>query len=158
MEYTVGYGFFGHKKRGSEKIPKPLICLVAGATRLELATSGVTGRRSNQLNYTPEKVFQIKKRSLGSRVPGSSPGRRNRARTCDLRLVRPPLSQLSYPPVFRQDLLTNSCIGQCQVKNVRFDSRRKEFINCRPGFLPAPVERFPCACIPGCKGPFRRVG
>ncbi len=26
---------------------------MAGATRLELATSGVTGRRSNQLNYTP---------------------------------------------------------------------------------------------------------
>ncbi len=27
--------------------------MVAGATRLELATSGVTGRRSNQLNYAP---------------------------------------------------------------------------------------------------------
>ena len=27
--------------------------VVAGATRLELATSGVTGRRSNQLNYDP---------------------------------------------------------------------------------------------------------
>ena len=26
---------------------------LAGATRLELATSGVTGRRSNQLNYAP---------------------------------------------------------------------------------------------------------
>ena len=26
---------------------------VAGPTRLELATSGVTGRRSNQLNYDP---------------------------------------------------------------------------------------------------------
>ena len=26
---------------------------VAGATRLELAASGVTGRRSNQLNYAP---------------------------------------------------------------------------------------------------------
>ena len=25
----------------------------AGPTRLELATSGVTGRRSNQLNYDP---------------------------------------------------------------------------------------------------------
>jgi hypothetical protein len=34
----------------------PLYCglLVAGTTRLELATSGVTGRRSNQLNYAPE--------------------------------------------------------------------------------------------------------
>ena len=27
--------------------------LMAGPTRLELATSGVTGRRSNQLNYDP---------------------------------------------------------------------------------------------------------
>ncbi len=27
--------------------------LMAGATRLELATSGVTGRRSNQLSYAP---------------------------------------------------------------------------------------------------------
>ncbi len=27
--------------------------LLAGPTRLELATSGVTGRRSNQLNYDP---------------------------------------------------------------------------------------------------------
>lgn len=26
---------------------------MAGATRLELATSGVTGRRSNQLSYAP---------------------------------------------------------------------------------------------------------
>src|SRR5207253_7365944 len=28
--------------------------VVAGPTRLELATSGVTGRRSNQLNYDPD--------------------------------------------------------------------------------------------------------
>ena len=30
---------------------------MAGATRFELATSGVTGRRSNQLNYAPGKTF-----------------------------------------------------------------------------------------------------
>ena len=30
---------------------------MAGPTRLELATSGVTGRRSNQLNYDPAVVF-----------------------------------------------------------------------------------------------------
>ena len=30
---------------------------MAGSTRLELATSGVTGRRSNQLNYDPVKVL-----------------------------------------------------------------------------------------------------
>jgi hypothetical protein len=29
---------------------------MAGPTRLELATSGVTGRRSNQLNYDPDKI------------------------------------------------------------------------------------------------------
>ena len=29
---------------------------MAGSTRLELATSGVTGRRSNQLNYDPAVV------------------------------------------------------------------------------------------------------
>ena len=28
--------------------------MVAGVTRLELAASCVTGKRSNQLNYTPE--------------------------------------------------------------------------------------------------------
>ena len=30
---------------------------MAGVTRLELAASGVTGRRSNQLSYTPSKAF-----------------------------------------------------------------------------------------------------
>jgi hypothetical protein len=30
---------------------------MAGPTRFELATSGVTGRRSNQLNYDPAVVF-----------------------------------------------------------------------------------------------------
>jgi hypothetical protein len=30
---------------------------MAGSTRLELATSGVTGRRSNQLNYDPAILF-----------------------------------------------------------------------------------------------------
>ena len=30
---------------------------VAGATRLELATSGVTGRRSNQLSYAPNIIL-----------------------------------------------------------------------------------------------------
>ncbi len=32
---------------------------VAGPTRLELATSGVTGRRSIQLNYDPTKGLQL---------------------------------------------------------------------------------------------------
>jgi hypothetical protein len=41
-------------EKGVIRIRKTPFYYVAGATRLELATSGVTGRRSNQLNYTPE--------------------------------------------------------------------------------------------------------
>ena len=50
--------------------------------RLELTTSAVTGRRSNQLNY--RAIF----------------GGNNRARTYDPLLVRQMLSQLSYAPDF----------------------------------------------------------
>ena len=32
---------------------------MAGPTRLELATSGVTGRRSNQLNYDPTRGMEL---------------------------------------------------------------------------------------------------
>ena len=45
------------------KVKKPQFLLVkprlfsAGPTRLELATSGLTGRRSNQLNYDPFIIF-----------------------------------------------------------------------------------------------------
>ena len=31
---------------------------MAGVTRLELATSGVTGQRSNQLSYTPLQIHK----------------------------------------------------------------------------------------------------
>ena len=58
----------------------PFIFFMAEWTGLEPATPGVTGRYSNQLNYH------------------SSRGGRNRDRTCDPRLVRPMLSQLSYSP------------------------------------------------------------
>jgi hypothetical protein len=34
-----------------------LLKRMAGTTRLELATSAVTGQRSNQLNYVPTPVF-----------------------------------------------------------------------------------------------------
>ena len=52
---------------------------VAGLTRLELATSGVTGRRSNRLSYNPVlSIITIEK----------IPGGRNRVRTCDPLLVR----------------------------------------------------------------------
>ena len=43
-----------NKKRVPEFLQTPF--LLAGPTRLELATSGVTGRRSNQLNYDPSIV------------------------------------------------------------------------------------------------------
>ena len=40
---------------------------MAGPTRLELATSGVTGRRSNQLNYDPgKKKSKVKRQKLKS--------------------------------------------------------------------------------------------
>ena len=40
---------------------------MAGPTRFELATSCVTGRRSNQLNYDPaEEVYAINCRTIGN--------------------------------------------------------------------------------------------
>jgi cytochrome b len=38
--------------------------MLAGLTRLELATSGVTGRRSNQLSYNPASTLIAKLRLL----------------------------------------------------------------------------------------------
>ncbi len=37
------------------KLELSLLERVAGTTRLELATSAVTGQRSNQLNYVPNR-------------------------------------------------------------------------------------------------------
>ena len=84
---------------------------MAGPTRLELATSGVTGRRSNQLNYDPVRLRAgalRRDKHLLCRVPLSrvSPSRaccavarrrrakasgRYRIRTCDSRRVKPVL-------------------------------------------------------------------
>ena len=36
--------------------------LKTGLTRLELATSAVTGRCSNQLNYSPKTLYYIKEK------------------------------------------------------------------------------------------------
>ena len=49
--------------QGAPRAPEPVGAVIdrtnvremAGPTRLELATSGVTGQRSNQLNYDPAK-------------------------------------------------------------------------------------------------------
>ena len=63
--------------------------ILAGTTGLEPATSDVTGRRSNQLNYVPA----VGKNSAcdEAAVRACSPtkhGGQCRARTCDLLLVR----------------------------------------------------------------------
>ena len=90
---------------------------MAGATRLELATSGVTGRRSNQTELRP-RIICI-----------SKAGRRNRAWTCDPRLVRPVLSQLSYPPLVsktpfgippKESAIATSSPFWCQAKFTAF--------------------------------------
>ena len=70
------------------------------ATRkgLEPSTSGVTGRRSNQLNYRAKcetvlcQLHKIKSERFHF-------GGNNRARTCDIMLVRHALYQLSYAPL-----------------------------------------------------------
>ena len=51
------------KEKGLRNSSKPLNYL-AGTTRLELATSGVTGRRSNQLNYAPDGVFKVQSQGI----------------------------------------------------------------------------------------------
>jgi hypothetical protein len=74
--YCLFYGeycgerYFLDKKREFEVSLKPSSLLLAGPTRLELATSGVTGRRSNQLNYDPAislKINQLKIEHLKNR-------------------------------------------------------------------------------------------
>ena len=74
----------GHRSRELERTKKgrarkrpSLKENLAGWTGLEPATSDVTGRRSNQLNYHPAKVVER--------------GGRCRVRTCGPRCVRPML-------------------------------------------------------------------
>ena len=66
------------------------------ATRkgLEPSTSGVTGRRSNQLNYRAILGSIMNSTELGS------PGRGRRIRTLGTRFWRPMLYQLSYTPTY----------------------------------------------------------
>ena len=46
----------------------------AGATGLEPATSGVTGRRSNQLNYAPDSAGSVPTAGIGRRLAKMSFG------------------------------------------------------------------------------------
>ena len=48
-------GFAGPEIKKASGFPEAFI--MAGSTRLELATFGVTGRRSNQLNYDPAQIL-----------------------------------------------------------------------------------------------------
>ena len=71
---------------------KRLVDEMAGTTRLELATSAVTGQRSNQLNYVPACAVQSPKRR-GGRIQTlfctrDQDGGQCRTRTCDPLLVR----------------------------------------------------------------------
>ncbi len=68
-----------HADFQSAALPTELQRQMATRKGLEPSTSGVTGRRSNQLNY----------RAIGGN---------NRTRTCDIMLVRHALYQLSYAP------------------------------------------------------------
>ncbi len=57
-EMNVDGNVDGHGS-GRPQAARKYLILLAGWTRLELATSGVTGRRSNQLNYHPASSSQI---------------------------------------------------------------------------------------------------
>ena len=78
------------------------------ATRkgLEPSTSGVTGRRSNQLNYVAKWILpKIVGSTLGiishtTCVVKTFYGRGRKIRTLDTRFWRPLLYQLSYTPVW----------------------------------------------------------
>ena len=80
-EIVDGYGY---KNRHRVNDPVPIRCAIkmAEPTGLEPATSDVTGRRSNQLNY--DSAFQIPK--LGPEI--SKNGRHGGTRTPNLFLVR----------------------------------------------------------------------
>ena len=67
------------------------------ATRkgLEPSTSGVTGRRSNQLNYRAKLDFDIYQTEVRL-----NSGRGRRIRTLGTRFWRPMLYQLSYTPIW----------------------------------------------------------
>ena len=50
--------FSDNRQRRARRHRRKSLKIMAGPTRLELATSGVTGRRSNQLNYDPARSWE----------------------------------------------------------------------------------------------------
>ena len=88
-----------HEDFQSSALPTELQRQMATRKGLEPSTSGVTGRRSNQLNYRAKcetvlcQLHKIKSERFHF-------GGNNRARTCDIMLVRHALYQLSYAPLF----------------------------------------------------------
>ena len=57
---------FVGRQENTESKKRPFPGALTGATGLEPATSGVTGRRSNQLNYAPEPEHCIFLREVAS--------------------------------------------------------------------------------------------
>ena len=86
------------KREPFDRLSKGSFMRMAGSTRFELATSGVTGRRSNQLNYDPAQLAEKQFLAPGGAsnpAPGRSSGRRatkasNRQGTCQTRRLAPP--------------------------------------------------------------------
>ena len=88
--------------RGS-KLPQYAICVImATPNGLEPSTSSVTGWRANRLHHRAKY------------------GGNNRARTCDLLLVRQMLSQLSYAPIHASSVLHTSATWFIIHINPRF--------------------------------------
>ena len=100
---------------------------MAGVTRLELATSGVTGQRSNRLSYTPEKgrrnlseVFcrssELEKNDPDNRRQGGGCGEHRRRNVPLPGSVRHalPLGRLCQPP----NLAPTKVAGPCTVSGL----------------------------------------
>jgi hypothetical protein len=83
----------GGRLRQTWQQKTPLCRYFTGATGLEPATSGVTGRRSNQLNYAPrtEALYppQAQSFSLERRRRGTRLSRRRAAMVATLKIPRP---------------------------------------------------------------------
>ena len=72
---------------------------MVGQGRLELPTSRLSSARSNQLSYWP--AHHTSSPTHPSLPTQCGVGGGGRVRTDDLRLAKPPLSQLSYAPISR---------------------------------------------------------